>query len=116
MGDPPVGDLLRRSMKPSRVFLACLAGLASALAFTALPAGQARAFTFESANGVTADGSANLADPDAQFEGMSKGNSTMSMPGGVTMHFGPQNSQGNYDENYRSGVNRMFNSLGDPNN
>jgi hypothetical protein len=103
-------------VKPSRLPLACLVGLASTLAFAGVPAGPARAFTFESANGVTADGSANLADPDAQFEGMSKGSSTLSMPGGVTMQFGGQNAQGDYDQGYRTGVNRMFNSLSDPNN
>jgi hypothetical protein len=99
-------------MTPSRLLLACLIGLVCTLALAALPVDQARAFTFESANGVTADGSANLADPDAQFEG--KGNS-LTMPGGVSMHFGPQNSQGDYNQSYRSGVNRMFNSLSDPN-
>lgn len=104
-------------MKPSRCFFIGLAGLAAALAFTALPAGKARAFTFESANGVSADGSANLSDPDAQFDGMSKGNSTTSLPGGVTMQFGSgQNSQGSFDSDYQSQMNNLFNPVGRPNN
>jgi hypothetical protein len=102
-------------MTSSRFFLVCLAALTSALAFTALPAGKARAFTYESASGVTANGGSNLVDPDAQFDSMSKSNSVV-VPGGVTMQFGPQNSQGPTDQDYQNGVNRMFNPLGSPGN
>lgn len=99
-------------MTPSRLCFVFLAGLA-ALVFAGLPFGKARAFTYESASGVTADGSSNLVDPDVQFEGMTKGNS-MSLPGGITMQFGAQNSQDRAERDYQSGVNHMFNPLGVP--
>jgi hypothetical protein len=99
-------------MKPSRMFLVCLAALAAAL----LAAPAARAFTYEAASGYTANGSSNLVDPDAQFNTTSKGGSSMSLPGGVTMQFGNPDSPGSNDRAYQDSVNHMFNPLGSPGN
>ena len=100
-------------MTPSRLCFLGLAGFAAALVFTGLPFNKARAFTYESASGVTANGGSNLVDPDAQFEGMTKSNS-MSTTGGITMQFGAQDPQVRAEHDYQSGVNRMFNPLGRP--
>jgi hypothetical protein len=91
--------------------------LAAVLAAALLAAPAAHAFTFESANGVSADGSSNLTDPDAQFDSMNKDGSSMSLPGGVTMKFGSgPNSTSSFDSDYRSEMNHLFNPLGQPNN
>jgi hypothetical protein len=90
--------------------------LAAALAAGLLAAPAAQAFTYESASGVTANGGSNLVDPDAQFDSMSKGNSTMSLPGGATVQFGNPNSQSNFNNDYQSEMNHLFNPAGSPGN
>jgi hypothetical protein len=99
-------------MKLSAMFFVCLAALAAAL----LAAPAAQAFTYQSASGYSADGSSNLVDPDARFDSLSKGGSSMSLPGGGTVQFGNPNSMGSYEQDYQKSVNHMFNPLGSPGN
>jgi len=78
----------------------------------------AQAFTYGPANSVTPDGSANLQDPDRQFDGNSStsstsssdshGQATIQMGGGLSLQFGARSSRGSFDGEYSSHANRMF--------
>jgi hypothetical protein len=81
----------------------------------------AQAFTYGPANSVTPDGSANLQDPDRQFESSgnsssadSHGQATVQMGGGLSLQFGARNSRSSFDAEYNSHVNRMFNPSDSP--
>jgi hypothetical protein len=78
----------------------------------------AQAFTYGPANSVTPDNSANLTDPDRQFDSNtdSHGQSTMRLGNGVSLQFGAGNAKSSFDAEYNSGVNRMFNPNGSPGN
>jgi hypothetical protein len=73
----------------------------------------AHAFTYAPANGVSPDGSANLQDPDEQFDSTDNGK-TYGVPGGVTMHFGTQGLQGSStdDYNFNATMDRLSSPLG----
>jgi hypothetical protein len=89
--------------------------LIAVLGLTFGAARVAHAFTFSSANGVSADGSANLQDPDEQFGSTnSNGQSTVHMGDGVSMQFGAGNPQSSFDSEYNSSVERLFNPNGSP--
>jgi hypothetical protein len=76
----------------------------------------AHAFTYGPANGVSPDGSANLQDPDRQFDSTagSHGQATMQLGGGVSLQFGARDPRSSFDAEYNSDVERMFNPVGSP--
>jgi hypothetical protein len=93
--------------------LALVAVAALGLLFGA--ARTAQAFTYGPANSVSPNGSANLQDPDKQFDSSSSSNSTDShgqatiqFGGGVSLQFGARNSRSSFDAEYNSDTNRMF--------
>ncbi len=89
----------------------CFAVSASALMVLALPLPAAHAFTFEGANTVTPDGSANLTDPASRFESNSSNNKVEI--GGGTLQFGTRQQQ-SPGASFNEDANRLFNPLGGP--
>ncbi|MGC1466534.1 MAG: hypothetical protein WA792_12465 [Pseudolabrys sp.] len=89
----------------------CFAVSAAALMVLALPAPQAHAFTFEGANAVTPDGSANLKDPDSRFEDSDKGK--MDLGNGSSLHFGSA-TQPSPGASFDADANRLLSPMGRP--
>jgi hypothetical protein len=73
--------------------------------------GGAHAFTYGPANGVSPDGSANLQDPDKQFDSTAgtHGQATVQFGGGVSLQFGARDSRSSFDAEYNSDVEHLFN-------
>jgi hypothetical protein len=110
-GDEPAMPPFAARRLPQSAFV-----VIAALALMFGAARVAHAFTYGPANGVSPDGSANLQDPDRQFDGSasSNGSATIHVPGGVSLQFGARNSQSSFDAEYNSGVERLFNPVGRP--
>lgn len=86
----------------------------AALGLTFGAARMAHAFTYGPANAVSPDGSANLQDPDKQFDSTAgnHGQATIQMGDGVSLQFGARDSRSSFDAEYNSDVERLFNPVG----